>query len=123
MQNKIFALIGADADAQQRYFDTFRPSEYLEPERALVLALLEDAIHCYRKFATAHSRSGREQFREIEEWLMGGGNGWVFSFDNVCELLGLDPQYVRRGIRESAASAMEQEGPRRRHHARHRRAA
>ncbi|MGH7817655.1 MAG: hypothetical protein ACREOR_09730 [Candidatus Binatia bacterium] len=123
MEQKIFALIGGDAGAQQRYFDTFRRSEYLEPERALLLALLEDAIHCYRKFATARSRSGREQFREIEEWLMGGGNGWVFSFDNVCELLGLDPEYVRRGVRASAASAMEHEGPGRRRHARHRQAA
>ena len=123
MEEKILAMIGTDAGSQQRYFDTFRRSEYLEPERALLLAILEDAIHCYRKFATAHSRSGREQFREIEDWLMGGANGWVFSFDNVCELLGLDPQYVRRGVRESAARAMDQERPGRRRHARHRQAA
>ncbi len=123
MDEKIFAHIANDADSQYKYFDTFRRSEYLEPERVLLLALLEDAVHSYRKYATAHSRSGRAQFREVEEWLMGGADGWVFAFDNVCELLGLDPEYVRRGLRESAARAAADNGDRPRHHARHRQAA
>jgi hypothetical protein len=110
---------GNDTGAQYEYFDTYRRSEYLEPEKALLLAILEDAIHCYRKFAGARSRAGREQFREAEQWLMGGGNGWVFAFDHVCDFLGLDPEYIRRGLRESAAE--KGESPRR--HARHRQAA
>ena len=124
MEEKTFATIASDAGAQYRYFDNFRRSEYLEPERVLLLALLEDAIHCYRKFAGARNRAGRQQFREAEEWLMGGGDGWVFGFENVCELLGLDPEYVRRGLRESAArpSAVEN-SDRPRRHARHRQAA
>ena len=101
MQEKIIAMIGNDVGAQQRYFDTFRRSEYLEPEKELLLAVLEDAIHCYRKYALARSRAGKEQFREAEEWLMGGGDGWIFAFANVCELLGLSPDYVRRALRES----------------------
>ena len=121
MEEKTFAMFANDAGAQYRYFDTFRRSEYLEPERALLLAILEDGIHCYRKFAGARNRAGRQQFREAEEWLMGGGNNWVFSFDNICGLLGLDPEYVRRGLRESAARAAVENRPR--HHARHRQAA
>jgi len=121
MVEKIFSTITHDTAAENQYFDTFRRSEYLEPERALLLALLEDAIHCYRKFAAVQNRAGRQQFREAEEWIMGGGDGWVFAFDNVCEYLGLDPEYVRRGLRES------QERPtaaiKTRRHARHRQAA
>jgi hypothetical protein len=95
------AIVGNDVGAQQRYFDVFRRSEPLEPEKALLLAVLEDAVHCYRKYATARDRSGKEYFREAEEWIMGGGDGWIFAFENVCDLLGLDPQYVRRGLRLS----------------------
>jgi hypothetical protein len=31
---------------------------------------------------------------------MRGGNGWIFSFDNICDLLGLDADYVRRVLLE-----------------------
>ena len=123
MDEKTFAMFANDASARFQYFDTFRRSEYLEPEKALLLAILEDAIHCYRKFASAHNRAGRQQFREAEEWLMGGGDGWVFAFEHVCELLGLDPEYVRRGLRQSAPKAAAENGDRPRHHARHRQAA
>ena len=109
MDEKILVMTGNDVGAQQRYFDTFRRSEYLEPEKELLLAVLEDAIYCYRKYASAQSRAGREQFREAEDWLMGGGDGWIFAFANVCDLLGLDPDYVRRGLRESKAAPVQTE--------------
>lgn len=123
MDEKSLSLFGIDADAQQRYFDTLRRAEYLEPEKALLLAVLEDAIHCYRKFANARDRAGQERFREIEQWLLGGGNEWIFAFNTVCELLGLDPDYVRRGLRESAPRPAAENKDRPRHHARHRQAA
>ena len=123
MDEKTFAMFANDAGARCQYFDTFRRSEYLEPEKALLLAILEDAIHCYRKFASARNRAGRQQFREAEEWLMGGGDGWVFAFDHICEILGLDPEYVRRGLRESAAKPALENSDRPHHHTRHRQAA
>ncbi len=123
MDEKNLNLIGIDADAPQRYFDTFRRAEYLEPERVLLLAVLEDAIHCYRKFANAHDRAGRAQFHATEQWIMGGGNEWIFAFETVCEFLGLDPDYVRRAFRESAPKAAAENRDRPRRHARHRQAA
>jgi hypothetical protein len=122
MQEKILAMIGNDVGAQQRYFDTFRRSEYLEPEKELLLAVLEDAIHCYRKYAAARSRAGREQFREAEEWLMGGGDGWIFAFANVCDLLGLNPDYVRRAVRQASVMPVQTER-KGRHRTAHREAA
>jgi hypothetical protein len=123
MEERNLNIGGIDADAQQRYFDTFRRAEYLEPERVLLLAVLEDAIHCYRKFADARDRAGRERFREVEQWLVSGGNDWIFAFDTLCGLLALDPDYVRRGIRESAATPVAANRDRPRRHAHHRQAA
>jgi hypothetical protein len=40
---------------------------------------------------------------------MARGNDWIFSFDSVCDLLGLDPEYVRRGLRETLATPAEEE--------------
>jgi hypothetical protein len=92
-------LMGDSSEAQQ-YLDTFRRAEYLEPEKALIAAILEDAIHEYHKYRDARDAAGKERFREAEEWITHEGNEWIFSFDNVCEFLGLDPEYLRRGLRE-----------------------
>jgi hypothetical protein len=94
-----------DASVTELYFDTLRRTLHLEPEKDLLIAILEDAIHTYRKYGRARDSEGKKQFRETEEWIMGGGNGWIFSFNNVCELLGLNPDYIRRGLRHSASGA------------------
>ncbi|MBI1998327.1 MAG: hypothetical protein HYW03_16690 [Deltaproteobacteria bacterium] len=109
-----FVFTGNDTTLRDQYFATFRRSEHLEPEKALLMAILEDAIHCYRKDRAARDRAGRERFREVEQWIMEEGDDWLFSFNNVCELLGLDPQFIRRGVRELRASPAEPERPRRR---------
>jgi hypothetical protein len=104
--------MGDSSDAQQ-FLDTFRRSEYLEPETALIAAILEDAIHDYHKYRRARDAAGKERFREAEEWLMHEGNEWIFSFGNVCEFLGLDPEYVRRELRETEGSGSDLEKQRR----------
>ncbi len=101
MEERIHSIIGNDSDTPSRYLDTFRRSEYLEPEKTLLLALLEDAIQLFQKYRDARDRAGKEQFREVEDWFLHEGNLWLFSFENICDLLGLDPQYVRRGLLES----------------------
>jgi hypothetical protein len=115
MKENILMMLGADASVQQQYLDTVRRSEHLEPEKALLVALLEDAIHTYRKYRATRGRVGKKRFREAKEWIMGGGNDWIFSFNNVCELLGLNPDYVRRGVIESANETAKEEKPRPRH--------
>ncbi len=114
MAESNFVFTGNDTTLRDQYFATFRRSEHLEPEMALLMAILEDAIHCYRKYRAARDRAGRERFRETEQWIMEEGDDWLFSFANVCELLGLDPQYIRRGVREMSASPAETERSRRR---------
>lgn len=116
MNENMRAVVGDDSSVAAQYFDTLRRGEPLEPEKALLLAILKDAIDMYRKYRGARDRLGKEQFREAEEWLMGGGDDWIFAFDSVCELLDLDPDYIRRGVRDSMGPTAESEKtrPRRR---------
>lgn len=37
-------------------------------------------------------------FCEAEEWILEEDGDWPFSFENVCEVLGLNPRYVRQGL-------------------------
>jgi len=98
MKEKILTVLADDATAAQQYSDSLRRTEHLEPEKILLLAILEDAIHGFENYRAATDRAGRERFKEAEEWIMGGGNDWIFCFDNVCAMLDLNPQYLRRGL-------------------------
>jgi hypothetical protein len=71
------------------------------PELRLLLAILEDAIHCYRKNLFATNRQRRRLFQEAEVWLMSDeGVELPFSFEHVCVVVGLNPSYVRGVIRK-----------------------
>ena len=45
MSETNFVFTGNDTTLRDQYFATFRRSEHLEPEMALLVAILEDAIH------------------------------------------------------------------------------
>jgi hypothetical protein len=63
-----------------------------------MLAILEDAINCYQDNLLAkRGRAGR-LFTEAEEWILEKGSDWIFSFKNICETLGFNPEYVRQGL-------------------------
>lgn len=109
MKEKILALLGSEAAVAEQFFDTLRRSEHLEPEKALLLAILQDAIDSFQKYSSAHDRLGKQRFHEAEEWIMESGDDWIFSFNNVCELLGLDPEYVQRGLQKWKEKAADQE--------------
>src|SRR5215813_3266589 len=111
MKENIPTLFGSDAAMPEQFAETFR-SKQLQPEKALLLAVLEDAIECFLTDHAAKDHAGKEQFQEAEEWIMQTGDDWVFSFENVCELLGFDPEYLRRGLR-SAKLASQQKTHRR----------
>jgi hypothetical protein len=118
MKENEVVLIGSDQTWREQYLSTFRRSEFLEPEKALLAALLQDAIDCFHKHASAQDREGRELLREAEQWIMADENQWVFSFRNVCSVLGVDAEYIRRRILDE--KAREPEGTRRRYkHRRH----
>ena len=65
--------------------------------RALMLALLEDAIACFQGRFFKPSRTNDKLFQEAEEWIHSNDDD-VFSFNNICETLGLHPGQLRKGL-------------------------
>jgi hypothetical protein len=107
MEERVTSLFQPDTLLPEQYLDTFRRKLHLEPEKKLMLALLEDAIACYQKYLFARDSKGKALFEEAEEWVRQPG-GSVFAFDSVCELLGLNPDYLRRGMAEWKQAALTQ---------------
>jgi hypothetical protein len=82
-----------------QFFATLRRKAAGEGERRLRIAVLEDAVHCYQKHVLATDPRGRQLFREAEEWIMErDGEGPGFSFEGICDVLGLDADYIRAGL-------------------------
>lgn len=65
--------------------------------KALLFAVLEDGIACYQGYFSQPSRSNERLFREAEAWIRSADEG-VFSFNNICETLGLNPDSLRTGL-------------------------
>ncbi len=70
----------------------------LERERRLVLAILEEAVRSYQRYAFATNRRGRRLFGETCDWFAAEQDPWIFSFENICHALDLDPDNIREGL-------------------------
>jgi hypothetical protein len=68
-------------------------------EQRLMAAILEDAVFTYCVPHAARSRGGSRAVREAREWIDSTDRSWLFSFERVCDALGLDVQFIRRGVR------------------------
>lgn len=68
-------------------------------ERALMRAVLEDAIFCFQTYRDAPRRSERRLAHEAEAWVWAEDYRWPFSFCNICQALGLNPDYIRLGMK------------------------
>jgi len=98
MEERVTSLFQPDTLLPEQYLDTYRRKLHLEPEKKLMLAILEDAIACYQKYLFARDIKGKALFLEAAEWIQQESDEGVFAFDSVCEALGLNPEYVRRGL-------------------------
>jgi hypothetical protein len=67
-------------------------------ECKLLAAVLEEAIDCFRKYLHASDRRQQRLFQEAEHWIMSQGDNFPFSFEHICDVLGIDPGYLRSGL-------------------------
>jgi hypothetical protein len=96
---KTAALFEPDILAAAQFFGNFRRKTLIEPERRLTVAILEDAINCFQDNVSAESGKAKKLFEDAHEWFVAEDSNWIFSFRNVCELLAIDPDYLRAGLR------------------------
>jgi len=79
--------------------DDLRARSRMPAEYGLVEAVLREAIREYQKFAGQRGRRGSRLFREVHEWFLQDDPQWDFSFINVCQILDLEPTYIRTGLK------------------------
>jgi hypothetical protein len=90
-----------------QFYEAMHRKHLLEREKLLMFAVLEDAVESYMKYSDSPTKKGQKRFREAEEWIEHQDKVWLFSFDNVCEALEIDPEYLRRGLKDWKRSRQE----------------
>jgi hypothetical protein len=67
------------------------------PERALMHAMLQDAVMCL--IGEAAPASDRDRLAaDARYWVESRSREWVFAFESVCDALGIDAEWARRKL-------------------------
>src|SRR5437763_13035087 len=99
VEERLGGLFQPDTLLPSQYFDRMRRRSEHDGERRLMIAVLEDAVDVYRKQVDAKDPRGQQLFQEAEVWIEDSDRSWLFSFQNICDVLDIDADYLRRGLR------------------------
>ena len=99
LEDRLAGLFQPDTLLPSQFLDRTRRRTEHNGERRLMIAVLEDAVDVYRKQAGSREARGQQLFSEAEEWIEGSDRLWLFSFQNICDVLDIDADYLRRGLR------------------------
>lgn len=93
-----FRLFEAETVVFDKFDEVVRRKQHLEAEKNLMLAILEEGISCFQKQLFARSQKGKRLFRDAEAWILQCDVDRLFSFESICETLGISPNYLRSGL-------------------------
>ena len=98
-QNTVHELLLYISVLPEQFYDPPANLAHGRPEAELMRAVLEDALLCFQKGLVHPGRRVQRLAREAEEWLFSDDDSWPFSFVSICAVLGLEPAYLRQGLR------------------------
>jgi hypothetical protein len=70
----------------------------LSSEQRLMLAVLVDAINILQNWRGNGSARKRGSFAEAQDWVLARGSNRPFSFENVCDGLGIEAEALRQRL-------------------------
>src|SRR5437762_13739588 len=91
-------LFAPDIILPEQFVEGVRSDSYVSGEKALMLAVLEDGIRCFQEHLRNPRSNPRLLSRQAAEWIRAADYDWPFSFNNICETLGIDPSALRRAL-------------------------
>src|SRR5262249_34577054 len=90
--------------------EVLTPAQYFEGARAqqpeadaarrLMLAVLEDALRCFQRYAERPNSQNRKAVAQAESWILDRQAEGPFAFQHICEALGIQPDNLRYGIHQ-----------------------
>jgi len=100
-----------DAALPSQFADIWHRTRAISPERALALAVLQEAVVDLEKYRFAKRRRQQRMFWEAYEWIVSNDRRWPFSYINLCELIGMDADSARKRLLGEMAPPRREEFP------------
>ncbi len=104
--DKILETLNDDPVLHAEYYAPLTHN-VLEGERALMFAVLVDALDTYVRTRNAKDHSKRAAFNEVNGWIRSRSTASPFSFETVCDSLSLNPGAIRFSLKSSRFNESE----------------
>ncbi len=85
----------ADAVMPAQFYPARRGTAEVEPIMRLMGGILADAVRTFQRNFEAKNPIKRQEFREARFWIFHDKTDGPFSFEDVCDALGIDPRRLR----------------------------
>jgi hypothetical protein len=98
MTGETLSLRLSEAHMEPAYVEQVHRRHYDEGAKKLMLAVLQEALNNFVQLLDAKKTEDKEHFGEVESWFWSEDCEWLFSFNNIAEHLGINPNYFRAGL-------------------------
>jgi hypothetical protein len=88
IEERALSVFQPDILIEHQYQSTYRRRFHLDPERVLMLAVLQDAVVCFQDNVKATCKRKQTMHLDAAEWITNDDRSYPFSFENICEALG-----------------------------------
>lgn len=92
----------------QFFTEPGRTGEFASGAQRLMFAVLQDAVACWFRWRDGDTIRKRRLFQETHDWFWAQNSSGLYTFENICDVLKLNPGYIRRGLMRWHPSVQEQ---------------
>jgi len=85
-------------DSQGALLTRLNRLSYQRGEECLMLAILKDAVDCIERYCYGHRAGSRSDYEAALAWVRTHDAVWLFSFENICLGLDLNPDRLRSSL-------------------------
>ena len=84
-----------------------KPLHWRDKRRQKVKLILYDAIQVLLSSHPLGHGDDARRYREAVWWIESLDNDYIFSFESVCEALGIDADYLRAGLQSPKVTRLQ----------------
>jgi hypothetical protein len=93
-------------DAQDSLVTNLNRLSYQRGEERLMLAILKDAVDCIERYGYGQRTGSRPEYEAALAWVRTRDSVWLFSFENICLELDLNPDRLRSSLTSLPLSSL-----------------
>ena len=93
-----------------QFQDIWSRSGSVSPERALALAVVQEALNDLARHRFAKGRRRQRLYWQAYAWIAADDRTWPYSFVNICEAVGLPVEQIRQQLLDARPPNRAAEG-------------